>query len=162
MPHWRTLLDNTSSKYIGSWDLVGPDGVTPMPYVVEIVSVKSFSAEHGKPKSRKADIELRGWPKHFLCNVTNGDTIQGIYGGVEKWPGKLITIHNNPDVTFGRGKKAKKTGGISVLNEAPPAGARPTRPPMMRAPDSSADAKREAAQSSESLSTSESRESGED
>lgn len=54
--------------------------------------------------------------KALVCNKTNAETIGMMYGtrNVDQiWPGKRITIYNEPSVMFG----GKRTGGIRVRED---------------------------------------------
>lgn len=125
MPHWRTMIEK---DHLAAWDLVVPGTMTPRDYTLEISRVESKVLKtkgdaNGKRrlvihfvKSRKDGkvIEAR---KGFVCNSTNAEIIETMYGAdVDAWPGNRITLYQG-DVRNPKGKGTVK--GIKVRTRKP-------------------------------------------
>jgi len=116
MPHWRTMIEK---DHLGAWDLTGPDGKTPRDYTLQIVKVQSVSLKTREvPKGkRKLVITFAKARKKFVCNTTNAETLEDLYGGdVDQWVGKLVTLYQT-DVRSPKGKGMVK--GIRVRPRRP-------------------------------------------
>ncbi len=116
MTHWKTLIEK---DHLGAWDMVAPDGKTPKDFTLEIAAVSSvkLKTKGNSAGSRKCVITFKGARKKFVCNVTNGETIQSMYGEhFEEWIGKRITIGQG-DVKNPNGRGTVK--GIVVRSRRP-------------------------------------------
>ncbi len=112
--HWRQLTDR---DFLGSWDLVGPDGCHK-DFTLEIASVKSEllkSREVPKGK-RKVVVRFKGARKAWVGNTTCCETIETMYGpDVDAWVGKRITLY----ATDVRSPKGGTIKGVRVRPRAP-------------------------------------------
>lgn len=114
MPHWRTMIEK---DHLGAWDLVGPDGKTPKDYTLEIAAVqqKKLRTKDQPDGKGKIVITFKGARKKMVCNATNGETIESLYGPyTEKWIGQKITLFQTK-VRKGR----DMVDGIRVRSRAP-------------------------------------------
>lgn len=115
MPHWRTMIEK---DHLGAWDLVGPDG-KPKEFTLEIARVDSKLLKTvQKPKGhRKCVVTFKGARKQFVCNTTNAQTIESLYGAeTDGWVGKRVTLYQ-ADVRDPNGRGTVK--GIRVKSRAP-------------------------------------------
>ncbi len=114
--HWRTL---TERDFLGAWDMADAAG-KPKSYTLEIASVESVSLKTRETPNgkRKCVISFKGAQKKFVCNTTNAETIESLYGSdVDAWVGKLVTLGQS-DVRNPKGKGTIK--GIRVRPQIPP------------------------------------------
>lgn len=115
MTHWRQLIDK---DHLCAWDLVGPDG-SPREYTLEIVDVvsKSLKTRETPKGKRKCVINFARAKKAMVCNTTNAEIIEAMYGPqIEGWPGKLITLYQG-DVRSPKGGGTVK--GVKVRPKIP-------------------------------------------
>jgi hypothetical protein len=114
--NWRTMIEK---DYLGAWDLATADGA-PRPYTLEIVKVTSVSLktrETGNKGKRKLVIQFARADKRFVCNTTNAETIESLYGpDIEGWIGKRVTLYQ-ADVRNPKGSGTIK--GIRVQAKRP-------------------------------------------
>jgi len=114
--HWRQLIEK---DHLGAWDLVADDGNTPKDFTLQIVKVESVALKTKQtPKGkRKAVITFARARKKFVCNTTNCEVIESMYGQhIEGWVGKLITLYQG-DVRNPNGRGTIK--GICVRPRKP-------------------------------------------
>ncbi|MEM9194840.1 MAG: hypothetical protein AAGF12_37020 [Myxococcota bacterium] len=87
MTHFREFFD---SEYAGVWDLGGRDRIV----TIRRVRAGQVGGHQGKQKSKKAILTLAELDKPMACNVTNAQTIAGMYGSdTREWVGKRITLY---------------------------------------------------------------------
>lgn len=97
MADYRSMFDR---RYIGAWDLAGPDG-NPRDVTVEISDVKAETLQNRSGSNKKPVIYFKGADKAFALNKSNGAVIAGMYGNNTKdWIGKRITLYPT-QVQFG-------------------------------------------------------------
>lgn len=119
MTHWKTLIEK---DHLGAWDMVGPDGNTPRDFTLKIAKVESskLKTRGDSAGKRKCVITFERARKKFVCNTTNCEAIESMYGEhFEGWIGKLITLGQG-DVRNPRGKGTVK--GIVVRSKRPTGG----------------------------------------
>lgn len=116
MPHWRTMMEK---EHLGAWDLVGQDGKTPRDYTLKIAGVKSakLKTRGDSEGKRKCVITFERAHKKMVCNTTNAEVIESLYGwDTDGWVGKLVTLYQ-ADVRSPKGRGTVK--GICVRNKRP-------------------------------------------
>lgn len=92
MPDFRTMYDK---DYIGVWDLNGKE----VTVTIASVTPGTVTGTGGK-RAKKGLIRFDGKEKGFICNITNGKVIAGMYGNdYAQWVGKRITLY--PSTTNG-------------------------------------------------------------
>lgn len=127
MAHWRTMIEK---DHLGAWDLVDRDGKTPRDFTLKIASAKSnLLKTREQPKGkRKLVLTFVGARKAFVCNPTNAQTIEQLYGAdVDAWIGKTITLYQtdvrNPSgggtVKGIRVRPRKPTGAAEEVPDRP-------------------------------------------
>ena len=107
--HWRTFLDSEVVRYV---DIMDKGDIT-----LRIKSVKKGKVTgSGGKASSKGMIYFEGAEKPMAAGTTVLSAIGSLYGNdTRKWPGKLITIFGDPDVSFG----GSKIGGVRVRPVVP-------------------------------------------
>jgi hypothetical protein len=94
-------LTKANSAQLNAVDLVGG------PATVRILGVKNNNSADGKqPIKVLIDGGFKPW---FPC-LTMRRMMIGKWGNPAKWPGRSVTIYNDPAVTYGK----NKTGGVRV------------------------------------------------
>lgn len=94
-------LTKSNSNQLNAVDLVGG------PATVRIVGVKNNPSTDGKQPIKVAvDGGFKPW---FPCLTMRRMMIKA-WGNPSKWPGRSVTLYNDPAVTYGK----NKTGGIRV------------------------------------------------
>lgn len=114
MTHWRQTIEK---DYLGAHDLVGKDD-KPRDYTLEISAVSSVALKTREtPKGkRKCVVSFKGAEKKMVCNTTNCELIESMYGPqIEGWVGKRITLYQG-DV---RNPKGGMTKGVKVRPKVP-------------------------------------------
>ena len=114
MTHWRAMIEK---DHLGAWDLVDDAG-NPRDYTLKIAKVESVALKTREtPKGkRKCVITFERARKKMVCNTTNCEILENLYGPqIEGWIGKLITIYQG-DV---RSPKGGTTKGIKVRPKVP-------------------------------------------
>lgn len=103
------------SKYLKHEDLEGKD----VTVTIHSADMENVGTEE-KPEE-KLVLRFRGRDKGLVCNVTNFDTIEMMYGDeTDEWVGQPITLYTDHTVKFA----GKKAPGIRVRQYdrwAPPA-----------------------------------------
>jgi hypothetical protein len=85
MAHWKSFYDK---EFLYSFDLDGKD----ITVTIEKVTGGEVIGEGGK-KSKKPMLHIVGTKKRLALNVTNGKTIETLYGkDVQNWKGKRVTL----------------------------------------------------------------------
>lgn len=105
--------------HLGAWDLVDPKTGAPRDYTLEIatVSSKSLKTRETPKGKRKCVITFKGAQKAMVCNTTNCELIENMYGSdTDGWIGKRITIYQG-DVRSPKGGGTIK--GIKVRPKPP-------------------------------------------
>lgn len=93
MAHYRSFFDNES---LGVWDLKNGHATAT------IAKVQGGKVGRGQQASKKVLIHFEEVDKRFVVNVTNAQTIAGLYGSdVREWVGKRITLYATT-TTFGK------------------------------------------------------------
>ncbi len=107
--HFRALLDSEVVRFV---DIADKGDIT-----LRIKSVKKGKVVGTAGKSTaKGMLTFEGTEKPLAAGATVLTAIASLYGAdTRKWPGKLITIYGDPDVSFG----GSKVGGIRVRPVAP-------------------------------------------
>jgi hypothetical protein len=113
--HWRTMIEK---DFLGAWDFLHPETGKPCAYTLKIVSVKSeILKTREQPKGkRRIVIRFEGWEKGFVCNTTNAETIESMYGAdIDQWIGKSVTLTQR----MVRSPKGGEIPGIRVFAKKP-------------------------------------------
>jgi hypothetical protein len=103
------MLEN---EFLGSWDLRQEDGTSRDAHVI-IESIEPYKPGRKREgeRVRRFAIRFKGKRKPLLCNPTNAETIQGLYGSdPHAWIGKGVTLYFDPEVRM----KGKVCGGIRI------------------------------------------------
>jgi hypothetical protein len=107
--HWRTYLDSDVVRFV---DIADKGDIT-----LRIKTIKKGKVVGSGGKSNaKAMLTFEGTEKPLAAGTTVLSAIAQLYtNDTRKWPGKLITIYGDPDVSFG----GSKVGGIRVRTVVP-------------------------------------------
>jgi hypothetical protein len=104
MTHWRTFLDSEVIRFV---DVEARGDVT---LKIKAVKKGKVTGSGGKASS-KAMITFEGQEKPLAAGTAVLSAIGALYGNdTRAWPGKLITIYGDPNVSFG----GQKIGGVRV------------------------------------------------
>ncbi len=123
MTHWRTCIER---DYLAAWDLVDKSG-RPRDVTVRITSVASgvLKTKETPKGKRKCVISFERTAKKMVCNSTNGEVIECMYGpDYEGWIGKTITLYQG-DVRSPKGGTIK---GVKVRPKIPTGAAEAVEP----------------------------------
>ena len=102
--------DIFKGKYLAVADLDGKE------WIVKISGARLEELGQDEDKESKLILYFDEPDKGMVCNVTNFDTIEALYGeDTEDWIGKTIMLYIDPKVRF----KGKITPGLRV-KEVPP------------------------------------------
>lgn len=86
MTHWKTFLDK---EWLYAYDLDGKD----VTVTIEKVVGGTVIGEGGK-ESKKPVVHFVGAKKKLALNISNGKTIERLYGSdVRAWAGKKVTLY---------------------------------------------------------------------
>jgi hypothetical protein len=160
---YRALEANRTT--LGQWDLqytTGPRAGQYFEPTVTIVNVARYAPWEAPGLSVYDQNRLRSMskgnellltlegrkgvlPKRWIIRPTVKRQIAQALGSfvVQDWPGKQITIYFDPEVRFGKGKKAPKVGGLRA--KAAPGHELPTAEPLDNPVDDEAAARIDAA-----------------
>ena len=107
--HWRQFLDSEVIRFV---DIADKGDIT-----VRIKTIKKGKVVgSGGKSSAKGMITFEGSEKPMAAGTTVLSAIGALYGNdTRKWPGKLITIYGDPEVSF----SGAKIGGVRVRPSVP-------------------------------------------
>lgn len=101
-------------NYLGSWDLVTPEGDYGT-IDVQILSATQEMVQNGDKKEECMVLQIKGY-KPMICNTTNAKAIAQALGSdfIEDWAGKTIRIGVKKVRAFGDMHNALRVLGVGA------------------------------------------------